>query len=133
MISKRNFLSIVSMMAVLLFLFQFSMVFRDWKNTYDVNENYQSKQADGKNVWKQQKVDLKSDQIRDRDYLVFVGSSGGDMERSAQRWCTYQKWNMASILSLNDIKTDMKNNPQNDSFGIRKLCKRKKSAKIKRD
>ena len=69
MISKRNFLSIVSMMAVLLFLFQFSMVFRDWKNTYDVNENYQSKQADGKNVWKQQKVDLKSDQIRDRDYL----------------------------------------------------------------
>ena len=131
MISKRNFLSIVSMMAVLLFLFQFSMVFRDWKNTYDVNENYQSKQADGKNVWKQQKVDLKSDQIRDRDYLVFVGSSGGDMERSAQRWCTYQKWNMASILSLNDIKTDMKTIPKMILLDSESYAKGKNLQKLK--
>lgn len=131
MISKRNFLSIVSMMAVLLFLFQFSMVFRDWKNTYDVNENYQSKQADGKNVWKQQKVDLKSDQIRDRDYLVFVGSSGGDMERSAQRWCTYQKWNMASILSLNDIKTDMKTIPKMILLESESYAKGKNLQKLK--
>lgn len=131
MISKRNFLSIVSMMAVLLFLFQFSMVFRDWKNTYDVNENYQSKQADGKNVWKQQKVDLKSDQIRDRDYLVFVGSSGGDMERSAQRWCTYQKWNMASISSLNDIKTDMKTIPKMILLESESYAKGKNLQKLK--
>ena len=119
------------MMAVLLFLFQFSMVFRDWKNTYDVNENYQSKQADGKNVWKQQKVDLKSDQIRDRDYLVFVGSSGGDMERSAQRWCTYQKWNMASILSLNDIKTDMKTIPKMILLESESYAKGKNLQKLK--
>lgn len=131
MISKRSFLSIVSMMAVLLFLFQFSMVFRDWKNTYDVNENYQSKQADGKNVWKQQKVNLKSDQIQDRDYLVFVGSSGGDMERSAQRWCTYQKWNMASISSLNDIKTDMKMIPKMILLESESYAKGKNLQKLK--
>ena len=112
MISKRNFLSIVSMMAVLLLLFQFSMIFRDWKNTYDVNENYQPKQADEKSVWKQQRVNLKANEIQNRDYLVFVGNPGGNMERSAQRWCIYQKWNMASISSLNDISTKMKTIPR---------------------
>lgn len=52
MVSKRNFFSIVIMMFVLLFLFQFSMVLRDRQNTYDVNSNYTVKQKDGENVWK---------------------------------------------------------------------------------
>ena len=57
MVSKRNFFSIVIMMFVLLFLFQFSMVLRDRQNTYDVNSNYTVKQKDGENVWKNKQID----------------------------------------------------------------------------
>lgn len=112
MISKRNFISIAIMMAVLLFLFQFSMIFRDWKNTYDVNSNYVEKKADGENAWKQQKVNLAEDKVQDRNYLVFVGNSGGDMERCVERWCTYEKWNMTTIHSLDDIKANLKSVPK---------------------
>lgn len=112
MISKRNFISIVIMMAVLLFLFQFSMVFRDWKNTYDVNSNYVEKKADGQNAWKQQNVNLSRNEIEYRNYLVFVGNSGSDMERSVNQWCTYEKWNMTTVNSLEDIKPDLKTPPK---------------------
>ena len=39
MVSKRKFFSIATMMFVLFFLFQFSMVLRDSKNTYDINSS----------------------------------------------------------------------------------------------
>ena len=112
MISKRNFFSIVIMMAALLFLFQFSMIFRDWKNTYDVNSNYVAKKADGQNAWNLQNVNLAADEIQSRNYLVFVGNPESDMERSVKQWCTYEKWNMATINSLDDIKSDLKTPPK---------------------
>lgn len=112
MISKRNFISIVIVMVVLLFLFQFSMIFRDWKNTYDVNSNYVEKKMDGQNAWKQQNVNLAADEIQHRNYLVFVGNSGSGMERSVKQWCTYEKWNMTTIDSLEDIKSDLKTPPK---------------------
>ena len=37
MVSKRKYFSIVIMMLVLLFLFQFSVVMRDQQNAYDTN------------------------------------------------------------------------------------------------
>ena len=69
MVSRRKFFSIVIMMFVLLFLFQFSMVIRDWQNTYDINSNLTAKQNDGKNVWRNKEVDLKSVTEENRNYL----------------------------------------------------------------
>ena len=43
MVSKRKFFSIATMMFVLFFLFQFSMVLRDSKNTYDINSSLTEK------------------------------------------------------------------------------------------
>ena len=64
MVSKRKFFSIATMMFVLFFLFQFSMVLRDSKNTYDINSSLTEKKADGRNRW------TPSDKmcIRDRYY-----------------------------------------------------------------
>lgn len=48
---RENFFSIATMMFVLFFLFQFSMVLRDSKNTYDINSSLTEKKADGRNRW----------------------------------------------------------------------------------
>lgn len=48
MVSKRKYFSIVIMMLVLLFLFQFSVVMRDQQNAYDTNSYFSLKAADGK-------------------------------------------------------------------------------------
>jgi len=44
MVSKRKYFSIVIMMLVLLFLFQFSVVMRDQQNAYDTNSYFHQRQ-----------------------------------------------------------------------------------------
>ena len=78
MVSKRKFFSIATMMFVLFFLFQFSMVLRDSKNTYDINSSLTEKKADGRNRWTPS--DSNSTTVIGADSsVVFVGNEDGDM------------------------------------------------------
>ena len=104
MVSKRNFFSIVIMMFVLLFLFQFSMVLRDRQNTYDVNSNYTAKQKDGENVWKNKQIDLAAVDKTDRSYVLFVGDGSSKMATSVGRWAVYAKWDMAQCRNLEEYQ-----------------------------
>lgn len=104
MVSKRNFFSIVIMMFVLLFLFQFSMVLRDSQNTYDVNSNYTVRQNDGKNVWKNKQVDPAAVKTTDRSYVLFVGDSSSDMATAVSRWSVYAKWDIAQCRNLEEYQ-----------------------------
>ena len=112
MVSRRKFFSIAIMMFVLLFLFQFSMVIRDWQNTYDVNSNLTAKQNDGKNVWRNKEVDLTSVTEENRNYALFVGNTSSDMAEAVSRWCVYAKWDIAKINSLNGFKENDKSLPR---------------------
>lgn len=111
MVSRRKFFSIAIMMFVLLFLFQFSMVLRDRQNTYDVNSNLAPKQNDGKNVWKNEELDLASVGTTDRRYVLFVGDSSSDMAEAVSRWCTYAKWDISKCSSMEKFKENDKNLP----------------------
>ena len=111
MVSRRKFFSIAIMMFVLLFLFQFSMVLRDRQNTYDVNSNLAPKQNDGKNVWKNEELDLASVGTTDRRYVLFVGDSSSGMAEAVSRWCTYAKWDIAKCSSMEKFKENDKNLP----------------------
>lgn len=111
MVSRRKFFSIAIMMFVLLFLFQFSMVLRDRQNTYDVNSNLAPKQNDGKNVWKNEELDLASVGTTDRRYVLFVGDSSSGMAEAVSRWCTYAKWDIAKCSSMEKFKENNKNLP----------------------
>ena len=111
MVSRRKFFSIVIMMFVLLFLFQFSMVLRDRQNTYDVNSNLAPKQNDGKNVWKNEELDPASVGTTDRRYVLFVGDSSSGMAEAVSRWCTYAKWDIAKCSSMEKFKENDKNLP----------------------
>ena len=99
------------MIFVLLFLFQFSMVLRDRQNTYDVNSNLAPKQNDGKNVWKNEELDLASVGTTDRRYVLFVGDSSSGMAEAVSRWCTYAKWDIAKCSSMEKFKENDKNLP----------------------
>ena len=107
MVSKRKFFSIAIMMFVLFFLFQFSMVLRDSKNTYDINSSLAEKKADGENQW------TPSDSVTGADSsVVFVGNKAGDMGTAISRWCTYAKRKLISCKSVSTYKSDDKNLPE---------------------
>lgn len=107
MVSKRKFFSIATMMFVLFFLFQFSMVLRDSKNTYDINSSLTEKKADGRNRW------TPSDNVTGADSsVVFIGNETGDMGTAISRWCTYAKRKLISCKSVSTYKADDKNLPE---------------------
>ena len=107
MVSKRKFFSIATMMFVLFFLFQFSMVLRDSKTTYDINSSLTEKKADGRNRW------TPSDNVTGADSsVVFIGNENGDMGTAISRWCTYAKRKLISCKSVSTYKADDKNLPE---------------------
>lgn len=107
MVSKRKFFSIATMMFVLFFLFQFSVVLRDSRNTYDVNSSLTEKKTDGENQW------TPSDSVTGSDSsVVFVGNEDGDMGTAVSRWCTYAKRKLISCKSVRTYKSDDKNLPE---------------------
>lgn len=111
MVSKRKFFSIAIMMFVLFFLFQFSMVLRDSKNTYDINSSLTKKKADGENQWTPS--DSNSTTVIGADSsVVFVGNENGDMGTAISRWCTYAKRKLISCKSVSTYKSDDKNLPE---------------------
>lgn len=111
MVSKRKFFSIAIMMFVLFFLFQFSMVLRDSRNTYDVNSSLAEKKADGENQWTPS--DSNSTTVIGTDSsVVFVGNEDGDMGTAVSRWCTYAKRKLISCKSVSTYKADDKNLPE---------------------
>lgn len=111
MVSKRKFFSIAIMMFVLFFLFQFSMVLRDGKNTYDINSSLTEKKADGENQWTPS--DSNSTTVIGADSsVVFVGNEDGDMGTAVSRWCTYAKRKLISCKSVSTYKADDKNLPE---------------------
>ena len=111
MVSKRKFFSIAIMMFVLFFLFQFSMVLRDSRNTYDVNSSLAEKKADGENQWTPS--DSNSTTVIGADSsVVFVGNEDGDMGTAVSRWCTYAKRKLISCKSVSTYKSDDKNLPE---------------------
>ncbi|WP_330591034.1 DUF2194 domain-containing protein [Blautia obeum] len=110
-VSKRKFFSIATMMFVLFFLFQFSMVLRDSKNTYDINSSLTEKKADGENQWTPSDSNSTT-VIGAGSSVVFVGNKAGDMGTAVSRWCTYAKRKLISCKSVSTYKSDDKNLPE---------------------
>lgn len=102
MVSKRNFFSIVIIMCVLLFLFQFTMVIRDSQSQYDVNVNYTQKQPDGLNAWTGDAMNMDVLTEESPDYVLFLGTSDGEMEAQVSRWCSYTKRNLICMEQVSD-------------------------------
>lgn len=101
MISKRKYFSIGTMMFVLLFLFQFSVVIRDRQNTYDTNSYFSEKKADGKKQWKASEIQNIELETKKKD-IVFIGNASGNMAVAIERWCVYVKKQLICCESVAD-------------------------------
>lgn len=94
MVSRRNFFSIFIMMAVLLFMFQFSQVYKESGNDYDTNKYVAQTAASGADRWQDAGLTLKDFDPAGNEYVLFLGREGSDTADIVRQWCTYTKRNL---------------------------------------
>lgn len=88
MVSRRNFFSIIIMMAVIFFMFQFYQVAREGQSGYGVNIHISEEALSGRDRWKPAK-DWELDKTA--DFVVLFSRNGSSIENMASLWCEYTK------------------------------------------
>ena len=110
MVSRRNFVAITIIMAIVLFLFQGLNVAREKLNYYDTNAYAKDKEtlADGSGAFGA--VDA-SDQINiegSRGTIVYIGAEKSDsIGTVVQEWCRYMKYESAVYSSITKYEKAM--------------------------
>ncbi|MBQ4536564.1 MAG: DUF2194 domain-containing protein [Lachnospiraceae bacterium] len=107
MVSRRNFFSIFIMMAALLFMFQFSQVFKESGNDYNVNQHVKAIVPDASGSWQDAGLDLNSSELKENDYIVFIGDTEKETGRIVTQWCTYSKRNLVVLDSTDEYELGM--------------------------
>lgn len=93
MVSFRNFFSICIMMAVLFFMFQFFLLFREGGNVYDKNEYVEDAVLSGEERWE-------AFGEEDAPGILFLGEEQGEMANVVSQWCLYTKHSLTFADSL---------------------------------
>jgi len=116
MVSRRNFFSILVMMAVLLFMFQFSSVIKENESDFDLNV-YAMDEAipirwESKVMQKPDKADVGAENAAQEgtvqngavreDFVVFYGNKDGAVRSVVEQWCGYTKRGMIACGSLDE-------------------------------
>lgn len=92
MVSRRKFFVIFLMMAVLLFLFQFSQVMRENWNHYSNNEYAYNNLPRSNSQWSAQKRSgMMAGSI---PTVLYIGDSDSEIGKVVSQWCVYTKYNM---------------------------------------
>ncbi len=103
MVSRRNYFSIVIMMAVLFFMFQFSQIIKESGNTYDINQ-YVVEEAlleSGADRW----TPLEGkQQMQDGDFILFVGEAESETGNIVSQWCKYTKRNLLLAGGIEELE-----------------------------
>ena len=102
MVSKRNFFSIVIMMGILLFLFQFSLLMKDSENEYNKNDKLAQSGEDSASAWEADEVDLTGTVEAGSRYVIYIGSENEELKDTISQWCLYTKSGMAEYAQVAD-------------------------------
>ena len=100
-ISRRKYWVIFLMMAVLLFMFQFSQVIKERENEYDTNSYAAGDLPDGENKW--EISEITDDVDTQGEYVLFVGAEDTPLFSTVFQWCTYTKRNLMRASDFKDI------------------------------
>ena len=103
MISRRNFLIILLMMGVLLFMFQFSQLVKENGNDYETNEYYGTGLLSGEDAW--QPAQKESAIASLEGYALFVGATEGSVAKTVEEWCRYVKKDLLCEEHLTEGRT----------------------------
>lgn len=88
MISKQRFMTMTVTMLVLLFIFQFPQVMKEYGNNYDINEYAVDATQ---NAYKGFTTLSETGGVEMRRYTVFIGRARGDIGKTVDEWCAYAK------------------------------------------
>ncbi len=88
MVSRRNFFSILMMMAVMFFMFQFSQVAREGQSNYNTNIYLDGEVLSGDGRWRAEDSDMFGGEA---GYAVLFAGSGSPVETVVSQWCEYTK------------------------------------------
>ena len=94
MISRRNFFNTCLIMAIILILFQFSVLSRDFVNDYDENVFLTEMKLTGESAWNEQSANDTTQTV------VYIGSENDAPARIIRQWCRYTKRCFAQCDSL---------------------------------
>lgn len=107
MVSRRNFISICIMMAVLLFMLQFSQVIKENGSDYSVNEYMETEVPSGDKRWRADGAgdgtEEASGQGEEPGGVVFVGDAETDLGRVVLQWCDYTKRKRIVVSGLREL------------------------------
>ena len=105
MVSRRKFFSIFIMMAVLLFMFQFSHIVRENSNSYKVNQYASTTSMNGSNRWN-------SETFKTVGTIAYVGSTDSDAYHTVHQWGEYNKRGITACASLKELDLDGQDMPE---------------------
>lgn len=99
MVSRRNFVSILIMMVVVLFMFQVSEVIKENQSDYDVNTYAGEAHLNGTNAWEQ-----KDGVYEEGDFVVYFGNIDSSIGHIVEQWCVYTKRNLLAYTAFEDYQ-----------------------------
>lgn len=105
MVSRRNFFSIIIMMTVLFFMFQFTQVVKESGNRYDVNEFVveEGKLPSGANKWQPMSEEESTNvSLSSNDYVLYFGDKKNELGKVISQWCKYTKRELLQKDALGD-------------------------------
>ena len=110
MISRRNFLSICTMMAVIFFMFQFSQVVREDRNSYGQNIYISNEVASGSDRWHAD--DVQNLHGAGQNYVTLLTEGGSSIENMVSWWCEYTKRGLVVYRSIEELEISEENPPE---------------------
>lgn len=107
MVSRRNFLSMLLMMAVIVFMFQVPEVIKENQSDYDTNDYAGEVSLHGVNAWTQEDGGPDAAMpgsivFEDGDFVVFFGDTDSNLGHIVEQWCVYTKRNLLTFGSFDD-------------------------------
>ena len=82
MVTRRNFITIILMMAVLCGIFMFAMFVQENGSSYDVNRFVVKELPSGENRWQAS---------GEEELVLLLGSQNEALATMTKQWCTYTK------------------------------------------
>lgn len=113
MISFRKYLSILTMMAVLLFMFMFTQVAKETISNYATNTFAEKEAVSGSARWRPLSAGEGSAvPLEDGQFILFLGSLDSGVGRIVSQWCLYTKRELAVCERLEDFLPETQGRPE---------------------
>ena len=112
--TKRNYFLCISLMFVVIFIFMFVIVTKEYINRYDINSfAYEIQQnRTRKSEWMPNTMNHENstDSSELNRFVIYIGK--GTLSREVEEWSKYRKWNLECYEEIKNYKLDKQHVPE---------------------